>query len=117
MRGFLVAFLLAHAAVHGVMWTLPFTRAVDDMPFNPAESWMIGKRPGVAALLAGLATVGFVIAAVAFAARASWWPAALGAAAAVSLVLMVVFLSRYWVVGIVFSAALAVYAWQADPSG
>lgn len=119
MRVVFAVFLIAHAAVHGVMWTLPFTEAVDNMPFNPAESWLIGNRPGIAAGLAGLASAGFVIAAVAFAARAAWWPEALGASAAmslVSMVSMVLFWSPYWTVGIILSAALGMYAWRAIPT-
>ena len=117
MRAVFSIFLLAHAAVHGVMWTLPLTAAIDDMPFDPAESWLVGKRPGLAVGLAGLAAIGFVGAAVGFAFRAAWWPDVLGASATVSLVLMVLFLSPYWIVGIVLSAALGIYAWQAGPTG
>jgi hypothetical protein len=117
MRAVFVVFLFAHAAVHGVMWSLPFTDAVDDMPFDPAESWLVGRRPVIGIGLAGLAAVGFVIAGPAFAVRATWWPVALGASAVVSLVLMGLFWSSYWIVGVVISAALVTSAWQADTPG
>jgi hypothetical protein len=45
VRWLFFAFLLGHAAVPAVMWTLPFTDATDDMPFNPAESWLFGESP------------------------------------------------------------------------
>ena len=116
MRAGFVLLLLGHAAVHGVMWTLPFTDAVDDMPFDPAESWLLGRRPQVGLGLAGLAAVGFVLAAFAFAVRAAWWPEVLAVSAVVSIGLMVLFLSPYWTVGIVLHAALAGYAWHAHPT-
>ncbi len=116
MRTLFVSFLVAHAAVHGVMWSLPFTNAVDDMAFNPAESWLLGKRVAVAAALAAIATIGFVVTAIAFATRASWWPELLGTSAAVSLGLMLLFLSPYWIVGIAINTVLAVHAWQVDPA-
>jgi hypothetical protein len=116
MRIVFVTFLLGHAAVHAVMWSLPYTDAVDDMPFDPAQSWLIGDRAGIAAGLAGVAAGGFVIAAIGFATRTTWWPAVLGAASAVSIVLMILFLSSYWIVGIALSTALGIYAWLADPS-
>lgn len=48
-------FVLGHAAVHAVMWALPFTDAIEDMPFDPAHSWWL---VGIA-LSAGLAFYGF----------------------------------------------------------
>lgn len=116
MRVAFVIFLFGHAAVHGVMWTLPFTDAREDMPFDPAKSWLVGDRPEVAAVLAGLAVVGFVAAGIAFAARVAWWPEVLGGSAVVSLVLMVFFWSPYWIVGIVLSTAVGIYALQAAPN-
>ena len=113
MRVAFVIFLFGHAAVHGVMWTLPFTDAGEDMPFDPAKSWLVGDRPEVAAVLAGLVAVGFGVAGVAFAARVAWWPGVLGGSAAVSLVLMVLFWSPYWIVGLVLSTALGISALQA----
>ena len=115
MRTLFVMFLLGHAAVHGVMWTLPFTPAASDMPFNPAHSWVWGESRAVAVVLAGLATVAFGAAAFGFAIEAGWWPPVMVAAAVVSLALMLVYFSPYWLVGIVLSAVLAVYALQASP--
>ncbi|MCO5322052.1 MAG: hypothetical protein M9922_11725 [Microthrixaceae bacterium] len=74
VRVLFVTFLIGHTAVRGVMWTLPFSDAVNDMPFNPADSWLIGRRPTVAAAMAGTAAIEFVLAAGGFAARSSWWP-------------------------------------------
>ena len=51
MRWLFFAFLLGHAAVHAVMWTLPFTDASEEMPFDPAHSWWLGDQRVAAGLL------------------------------------------------------------------
>lgn len=113
MRTLFVVFLFGHAAVHGVMWTLPFTDATSEMPFDPAHSWLLGDRPVIAVVAAGAAALGFVVSGVVVAADAAWWPPVMLASSALSLALMVVFLSPWWSVGLVLSAGLAAYAWQA----
>ncbi len=116
MRLLVAAFLLGHAAVHAVMWTLPFTSAASDMPFDPGHSWVWGESRLVALVLAGLATVAFAVTSVGHAVNAGWWPTVMVVAAVVSLVLMVLYLSLYWSVRIVLSAGLLVYALQASPT-
>ncbi len=113
---FVAAFLSGHAAVHAVMWTLPFTSAVSNMPFDPAHSWVWGESRLLALVLAGLATVAFAVTTVGYALDAGWWPPVMVLAAAVSLLLMVLYFSPYWSVGIVLSAGLLVYALQASPT-
>lgn len=115
MRILFIAFLFGHAAVHAVMWTLPFTDAVADMPFDPSHSWLLGNGRTIAAILAGIATLAIAVAAIAYGLNAAWWPSAMLAAATTSLLLMAVFLSPWWTVGIALSAALAVYAWHSQP--
>lgn len=113
MRGLFFAFLLGHAAVHAVMWTLPFTDATNDMPFNPAESWLLGEQRNLAAVAAGLVTVAYLVAATGWLAHASWWQPAMVGASALSLLLMGLYFSPWWLVGIVLSGGLAVWALQA----
>ena len=116
MRIALALLLVCHGAVHAVMWTLPLTDAVDDMPFDPADSWALGHRPTIGLALAGATAAGLLGAAVGVAFGTSWWPPVLATSAVVSLLLMGLFLSRYWAVGIALSAALVVYGLRADPS-
>lgn len=116
MRIALALLLVGHAAVHAVMWTLPFTDAVDDMPFDPADSWVLGHRPEVALVLAGATAAGLLGTAAGVALAASWWPPLLATSAVASLLLMGLFLSRYWTVGIALSIALAIYALRAEPA-
>lgn len=114
MRVLFFVFLLAHAAVHGVMWTLPFTDATHDMPFDPAHSWLLGDQRVLALVVAGLVSVSYLAAGVGWLAEAAWWPAKMVGASALSLALMVMFFAPWWLVGITISGALATYALQAQ---
>lgn len=113
MRALFFAFLAAHGAVHAVMWTLPFTDATADMPFDPAHSWLLGDQRTLAAVVAGLVTVAYLAAGAGWLAHADWWPATMVGASATSLLLMGVFFAPWWLVGIALSGGLAVYALQA----
>ncbi|HSJ22244.1 MAG TPA: hypothetical protein VK964_16870 [Nocardioidaceae bacterium] len=113
MRWLFFAFLLGHAAVHVVMWTLPFTDAIKDMPFNPAHSWWFGDQRIAAVLLAGVVAVGYVIAGVGWLLDAQWWPVSMASTSALSLLLMMLFFAPWWLVGIALSGGLAIYALQA----
>ncbi len=113
MRWLFFAFVLGHAGVHAVMWTLPFTDAVDDMPFDPAHSWWLGDQRVAAVLLAGVIAAVYVVAGAAWLGDASWWPTAMIGASALSLLLMVLFFAPWWLVGIALSSGLAVYGLQA----
>jgi hypothetical protein len=115
MRIALTVFLVGHAAVHAVMWTLPFTDATREMPFDPGHSWVFGDSRVPAVVLAGLATVGFAVSGAGLILQAGWWPVAMVASAAVSLVLMIGWFTPWWLVGIALSAGLAVFAWQSQP--
>lgn len=109
MRALFFAFVLGHAAVHAVMWSLPFTPASEEMPFDPAHSWVLGEQRVAAAVLAALVTLAYVIAGAGWLAHASWWPATMVAASALSLLLMGLFFAPWWLVGIVLSGGLAAY--------
>ncbi len=113
MRFLFAAFLLGHAAVHAVMWSLPFTPAVDEMPFDPGHSWLLGDARIAGAVMAASATAALALSAAAYLADATWWPTVLLGGAAVSLALMAIYFTRWWALGIVLSGALAFYAVQA----
>lgn len=115
MRALFFAFLLGHAGVHAVMWTLPFTDATEDMPFDPARSWLVGDQRTTAAVLAVLVAVAYVVAGSGWLSHSAWWPATMVGASAVSLLLMALFWTPWWLVGVALSGGLAVYALQAQP--
>jgi hypothetical protein len=89
--------------------------AAADLPFDPGRSWILGGQRTVAVVLAVLATVAFVFAAGGYLWDASWWPATTIGAAAVSLALMILFFTPWWLIGIGLSAGVGLYAWQALP--
>lgn len=113
MRWVAALFLLGHAAVHAVMWTLPFTDATEELPFDPADSWLLGRHPAVFAMWAGAVAALFVVGAVAVALDVSWWPPVLVVAGLTSVALMLVTFAPWWVVGIALSAVIAVVAARA----
>lgn len=113
MRGLFVAFLVGHAAVHAVMWTLPFTDATADMPFDPGHSWLLGDQRAVAVVAAGLVAVAYLATAVGWFGQTGWWPTTMLSASVMSLLLMGVFYAPWWLVGIAISGGLVVYALQA----
>jgi hypothetical protein len=115
MRALFGIFLLGHAVVHAVMWTLPFTSATSDMPFDPGHSWLVGDQRKTAVVFAGLVTMSYVAAGAGWLGQAAWWPAAMLGASTLSLLLMVIFFTPWWLVGIAISGALAVYGWHALP--
>lgn len=115
MRTVLAALLAGHAAVHAVMWTLPFTDATREMPFDPGHSWMFGDSRVPAVVLAGVATLAFAVSAVGVLLQAAWWPVAMLVASVVSLVLMIGWFTPWWLVGIALSGGLALFAWQSQP--
>jgi len=59
-------------------------------------------------------TVAFAVAGVGYLARAGWWEEATIAAAVLSLALLAVYPSRWFVDGYPISIALAVVAWRAQ---
>ena len=114
MRWLFFAFVLGHAAVHAVMWTLPFTDAVEEMPFDPAYSWWLGDQRVAAVILASFVAVLYAMAGAGWLAEASWWPPAMIGASALSLLLMTLFFAPWWLVGIALSVGLAIYGVQAQ---
>lgn len=113
MRWAFLAFVLGHAGVHAVMWTLPFTDGTNDMPFDPAHSWWLGDQRLTALLLAVLVTMLYVVAGIGWVTEASWWPTMMIGGSALSLALMTLFFAPWWLVGIALSLGLAIYGLQA----
>lgn len=106
-------FLIAHGAVHVIMFALPYdAKAKEDLPFNPADSWLIGEAQTPGLGLAVIVAAAFVVAAVGFAMRASWWEEAIIVAAVSSLTLLLLFFDVWWTAGYLISLTLAVAAWR-----
>jgi hypothetical protein len=87
---------------------------VRDMPFNPAHSWLLGDSRLIAVVPAATAEAGLTATAVGYLLDTTWWPLVMLASAAVSLLLMAAYFSRWWSLGMLLSTVLAGYAWVAE---
>lgn len=82
------------------MFALPYSaEARAGLPFDPAQSWLIGeaRRLGL-----GLALVVLAASLAAGGAGLAWadrWPTATASAAGLSLALLVLYWSRWWTLG------------------
>ena len=114
IRFLIAALIVGHGLVHGIMFALPYSpQASADMPFNPSHSWLIGDTRAFGLVLALVVTLAFVVAGAAYLWRASWWPQVTVVAAGLSLILLILYFSKWWTVGYLISIALAIAAWRA----
>ena len=113
----LAVFLAAHGAVHGIMFGLPLVPAARaDMPFDPSDSWLLGETRTAAFVFALGVTGAFVAAGLARLWGAGWWPAAVIAASLLSLVLLTLYASKWFILGYPIDVALLYLAWTARQS-
>jgi hypothetical protein len=99
--------------VHGIMFGLPFnTQASADLPYKPSHSWLIGDTRFFGFVVAIAVSVAFLVAGASYLGQATWWPSATIVAAALSLLLLALYFTKWWVVGILISVALAAIAWR-----
>jgi len=114
MRVLISLFLAAHGVVHGVMWALPYSaEARADLPMDPSHSWLLGDLRGPGLVVALATTAAFLVAAGAYLADAGWWPFAAITATALSLLLLGLFFSPWWLIGLAIDAAILFAAWRA----
>lgn len=115
VRLLIAALFVGHGLVHGIMFGLPYVpEARADLPINPSHSWLIGDTRALGFAFAIVVSAAFAIAGVGYLARAGWWEEATIAAALLSLALLAVYPSRWFIVGYPISIALAVIAWRAQ---
>jgi hypothetical protein len=110
LRGLGGLFLVFHGLIHLAIWV---PRLPKDAPFDAHHSPMFGEVRGAAAALAVLAAGGFVASGIGYLAGQDWWaPVSLGAAA-VSIVLLILTFTPWWLLALAIDAAIAVVAWRA----
>ena len=113
IRLVLAALFVGHGLVHGIMFGLPYSaQAAADLPFNPSHSWLLGDRRALAFVVALVVTVAFAVAGAGCVAAGGWWPVATIGAAGLPLVLLALYLSEWWTVGLLISIALVIAAWR-----
>ena len=114
MRVLVSLLLVGHGIVHGEMWALPYSaEARADLPMDPSHSWLLGDLRAPGLILALATTASFLVAAGAYLADAGWWPVAAITATALSLLLLGLFFSPWWLVGFAIDAAILVAARRA----
>ncbi len=114
MRWLLGAVLIAHGWVHGVMWALSFSsEAVADLPMDPAHSWLLGDSRTFAVGLALVTAAVLIVAGIARLADAGWWPGVAIVGAALSVVILSLYFSPWWLLGFLLDASIIFLAGRA----
>lgn len=104
-------FLWPHGLVHGIMFSLPFSdQASADLPYHPSHSWLIGDTRWFGLAFAFVVAAAFVVAGAGYLGHADWWPISTLVAAGLSVLLLSVYFTKWWSVGILISVAFAVAA-------
>lgn len=110
MRWLAGLFLVAHGLVHLAIW-LP--RHQEGAPMDPGHSPFLGDVRAASVVLAVIAAVAFVVAGIGVLLATTWWaPVAIGAAA-VSLALVALTFTPWWLFAVVIDVAVIVLAWRA----
>ncbi len=107
LRILLGLFVVAHGLVHLAVWGPPPS---GNTPMQTARSWLLGDvRPlavGLASATAALLAAG----GVAVVAGAGWWPWPVIVGSAVSMLLIGLTFTPWWLFGLAIDAALLVWA-------
>jgi hypothetical protein len=103
-------FLVAHGLVHVAIWSAPRS---EDAPFDASHSPLFGDVRVVAAVGAVVAGAAFVVSGIAYLTAQDWWAAWALAAAGISLVLLVVTFTPWWLLAMLIDVGIAVLAWRA----
>jgi len=104
-------FLIAHGLAHLAVYAPPAA----DAPFDPARSWLFGRRIRPLALTLGaVAALIFVIAGIGLLAHQDWWQAASVVGASASLVLLALFFHPWLSFGVAINVAIIWVLTQTD---
>jgi nicotinamide riboside transporter PnuC len=109
MVRFLAAgFLIAHGGIHAAIWISPRR---SDAPFDAAHSWLFGEVRPATIVLAIIAAVAFLAAGVGYFGAQDWWALAATAGSAVSILLLTLTFSPWWLAAFAINVALVILAW------
>ena len=115
VRWWTIAFLVAHGLVHVAIWAPTHDPA--KVPFDPAHSWLIGDRRGLARFLAFLAAAMLITAGIALWAEGEWWRPMAVAGLGVSTFTLLVYFNVWYLFILAVNIGLIVgIAWQDWPS-
>jgi hypothetical protein len=107
LRILLGLFVIAHGVVHLAVWGPPPS---EDAPMQTARSWLLGDVRPLAVGLAVAAAALLAAGGIAFLATAGWWPWLVVAGSAVSVLLIALTFTPWWLFGLAIDAALLVWA-------
>jgi hypothetical protein len=110
MRWLAGLFLIAHGLLHVGIWVPPTPK---DVPFDAHHSPMFGDVRTLSTTLGVIAGAAFVVTGIAYLAGQGWWaPLALGASG-LSIILLIVTFTPWWLAGFAINATIALLAWRA----
>ena len=107
LRILLGLFVIAHGLVHLAVWG---PAPSGDAPMETARSWLFGDVRPLAVGLAVAAAVLLAAGGIAVLAGAGWWPWLVVVGSAVSVLLMALTFTPWWIFGLAIDAALLVWA-------
>jgi len=100
-------FVIAHGLVHPAVWGPPPSR---EAPMQPSRSWLLGEVRPLAVRLAVGAAILLTAGGIGVLTGGSWWPWLVVAGSAVSVLLMALTFTPWWLCGLAIDAALLVWA-------
>jgi hypothetical protein len=107
-RLLMAGFLVAHGGIHAAIWMSP---RLPDAPFDAAHSWLFGDVRPAAMALAAVAALAFAAAGAGFLIGQAWWALAGTLGAVVSLGLVALTFTPWWLAAVLINVLLVVWAW------
>jgi hypothetical protein len=90
-----IVFLIAHGGVHAAIWATPKPKD-QNAPFDPSHSWLVGNQKTLALFLALTAAALLVAAGIGLWTHAEWWRVVAVVGLSVSLGLMIVYFTPWF---------------------
>lgn len=107
LHGLAVAFLVAHGLIHLAIWAPP---PAEGAAFDVHRSPLRRDVRVASVALAVLAGVGFVVAGIGFLTGQAWWADVAVGSSGVSVLLMLLTFSMWWLAGLAIDVVIAVIA-------
>lgn len=101
-------FLIAHGGLHAAIWVSPRQRGA---PFDASHSWVFGNVRPIAILLAVVAAIAFVAAGAGYFGGQEWWALSAAAGAVVSIGLLALTFSPWWLAALAINVTILFVAW------
>jgi hypothetical protein len=110
MRWLMAGFLVVHGLIHAAIWLSP---ASGDAPFDVRHSPVFGDVGALAMALGLVAGAGFVASGVGYGLDMSWWSPICLASAAVSVGVLLLTFTPWWLLALAINVVVSVVAFKA----